>query len=241
MTRLTVRPDPYDDGQSKPAGLGRENMPESRMLNTGVLAIVRLRRHQPDDALFDALAAGGVDSIEVTLPTPGSLDAVRRWVGRAAPAVGVGTVRTAQDAAAALDAGAQFVVTPTTVSEVLDVCASRPAPVVCGALTPTEVDAAWRYGATAVKVFPAETVGGPAYLRSLREPLDDVPLLPTGGVDVASTREYALVGCVGVGVGGALVAESLVADQAWSELETRARRFVAAWHEGLAEREGSGE
>lgn len=211
---------------------------ESRMLNTGVLAIVRLRRHQPDDALFDALVAAGVDAVEVTLPTPGSLQAVERWVGRAVLSVGVGTVRSVQDVAAAADAGAQFVVTPTTVGEVIDACVQRSVPVVSGALSPTEIDTAWRHGATAVKVFPVATVGGPAYVRAVREPLDDVPLLPTGGVDVESTREYARLGCIGVGIGGALVSEPLVAAGDWAELTARAKQFVAAWHEGLAEHSG---
>jgi 2-dehydro-3-deoxyphosphogluconate aldolase / (4S)-4-hydroxy-2-oxoglutarate aldolase len=205
------------------------------MLNTGVMAIVRLRRHEPADALFDALLAGGVDSVEVTLPSPGSLAAVARWVGRAEISVGVGTVRSADDVIAAVDAGAQFVVTPTIVPEVVAACVEQSVPVVSGALTPSEIDAAWRHGATAVKVFPVANVGGPAYVRAVREPLDDVPLLPTGGVDVGSTREYARLGCVGVGVGGALVSETVVAQQDWAELTARAKDFAAAWQEGLAD------
>jgi 2-dehydro-3-deoxyphosphogluconate aldolase / (4S)-4-hydroxy-2-oxoglutarate aldolase len=208
------------------------------MLSTGVLAIVRLRRHEPDDALFEALVAGGVDAIEVTLPTPGCLEAVARWAGRAEISVGVGTVRSVQDVAAAVEAGAQFVVTPTTVPEVIGACVARPVPVVCGALSPTEIDTAWSHGATAVKVFPVATVGGPAYVRAVREPLDDVRLLPTGGVDVESTREYARLGCAGVGIGGALVSEPVVAERDWAGLTARAKRFVSAWHEGLAERHG---
>jgi 2-dehydro-3-deoxyphosphogluconate aldolase / (4S)-4-hydroxy-2-oxoglutarate aldolase len=205
------------------------------MLNTGVMAIVRLRRHEPADDLFDALLAGGVDSVEVTLPSPGSLAAVARWVGTAEMSVGVGTVRSADDAIAAIDAGAQFVVTPTTVPEVVAACVEQSVPVVSGALTPSEIDAAWRHGATAVKVFPVATVGGPAYVRAVQEPLNDVPLLPTGGVDVGSTREYARLGCVGVGVGGALVSETVVAQQDWAELTARATDFAAAWQEGLAD------
>lgn len=208
------------------------------MQNPGVLAIVRLRDHRPPDALFQALVEGGVDAVEVTLPTPGSLDCVRRWVDRAELAVGVGTVRTRTEALSAVDAGAQFVVTPTTVPDVVDCVVDRSVPVACGALTPTEIDSAWQHGATAVKVFPAATAGGPAYLRAVREPLPDVPLLPTGGVSVDDTRDYARVGCVGVGVGGALVSDSSVAEQRWSDITETARRFVAAWEEGTADRHG---
>ncbi len=205
---------------------------------TGFVAIVRLRRHEPPDELLEALAAGGVDSVEVTLPTPGSLDAVRRWVSRGGIDVGVGTVRTVAGARAAIEAGAQFLVTPTSVPEVLRTAADAQVPVVCGALTPTEIDAAWQLGATAIKVFPSGPVGGPAYLKAVAEPLDDVPMMPTGGVTVETAREYARMGCVGIGVGGALVAEGLVAEQDWAELTRRAGEFADAWRQGRSERAG---
>lgn len=204
--------------------------------DAGVVAIVRLRRCAPPDDLLEALVAGGVRTVEVTLPTPGGLDAVRRWSRDPRVTAGVGTVRTPQDAVAAADAGAEFLVTPTTRTEVLDAAARRGVPVVSGALTPTEIDLAWSSGAAAVKVFPVSAVGGAAYLRAVREPLDDVVLLPTGGVDVASTEEFARMGCAGVGVGSALISEQLVADGDWDALRERARRFVAGWHAGRAQR-----
>ena len=202
----------------------------------GVLAIVRLRGHEPDDALLAALVEGGVRAVEVTLPTPGSLAAVRRWLADERVVVGVGTVRSGEDAARAADAGAQFLVTPTTNLDVLRVGAERSVPVVPGALTPTEIDLAWRHGAAAVKVFPIATVGGPTYLRAVREPLDDVLILPTGGVDPATTEEFARAGCVGVGAGGGLVGEQLVAEGAWDALTERARTYVNAWEAGRRQR-----
>lgn len=202
----------------------------------GVLAIVRLRRCEPSDELLEALLAGGVTHVEVTLPTPGALPAVRRWTADGRATVGVGTVRSKQDVILAADAGAAFLVTPTTRTAVLDAAAERAVPVVSGALTPTEIDLAWGHGAAAVKVFPVSAVGGAAYLRAVREPLDDVVLLPTGGVDVASTAEFARMGCVGVGVGGALVSEQLVAAGDWGALRERAQRFVANWQAGRDER-----
>jgi 2-dehydro-3-deoxyphosphogluconate aldolase/(4S)-4-hydroxy-2-oxoglutarate aldolase len=198
----------------------------------GVVAIVRLRHHEATDELLDALVAGGVDAVEVTLPTPGSLESIRRWAARGGLAVGAGTVRTPEDVDAAADAGAQFLVTPTTVPAVLEAAARHSLPVVCGALTPSEVDRAWQLGAAAVKVFPVATVGGPAYVRAIGEPLDDVPLLPTGGVDVDTTAAYAAAGCVGVGVGGRLVSEELVAARDWAALRERAAAFAAAWAQG---------
>jgi 2-dehydro-3-deoxyphosphogluconate aldolase/(4S)-4-hydroxy-2-oxoglutarate aldolase len=212
----------------------------------GVLAIVRLRRREPDDALLAALVDGGVRAVEVTLPTPGALAAVRRWAGEERVTVGVGTVRTPADAHAAADAGAAFLVTPTVRPDVLAAAAARGLPVLCGALTPTEIDLAWSCGAAGVKVFPAAQVGGPAYLRAVREPLDDVALLPTGGVDVAAARAYAADGCLGVGVGSALVAERLLeggadggagrAAAGLDEVRERARAFVSAWADGVAAR-----
>lgn len=139
-------------------------------------------------------------------------------------------------AQAALEAGARFLVTPTVHPEVVELALERSVPVVCGATTPTEIGRAWRCGAAAVKVFPAATAGGPSYIRAVQEPLDDVPLLPTGSVTIESTREYARLGCVGVGVGGALVAEETVAARDWARVTDDAARFVAAWREGRADR-----
>lgn len=138
----------------------------------GVVAIVRLRAHEPSNELLDALVDGGVVSVEVILPTPSALDAVRRWSSDERVTVGVGTVRTPQDAVMAAEAGAAFLVTPTTRTAVLEAAVESRVPVVCGAPTPTEIDVAWAHGAAAVKVLPVAMVGGPAYVRAVLEPLD---------------------------------------------------------------------
>lgn len=204
---------------------------------SGVVAIIRLREDEPDDAIATALLDGGVEVMEVTLPTPGALAAIRRWNTHPDILVGAGTVRTACDADAAIAAGARFLVTPTTMPDVLAVAHAAGVPVACGALTPTEIDLARRHGAAAVKVFPVSALGGVDYLRAVREPLDDVPLLPTGGVRVEDLVPYARMGCVGVGVGGALVSADLVADRRWETMTERAGAFAAAWHEGLVRRD----
>lgn len=203
----------------------------------GVVAIIRLRGCEPPDELLDALLDGGVRTVEVTLPTPGSLAAVRRWSGDDRVSTGVGTVRTPGDADAAAAAGATFLVTPTTRPEVLAAAARADLPVVSGALTPTEIDLAWQSGAAAVKVFPVSAVGGVSYVRAVREPLDDVLLLPTGGVDDTTAGDFARAGCVGVGAGSALVSERLVTDGDWAALRERAGRFVASWQAGLGPRD----
>ncbi|MEU0152105.1 bifunctional 4-hydroxy-2-oxoglutarate aldolase/2-dehydro-3-deoxy-phosphogluconate aldolase [Micromonospora fulviviridis] len=194
-----------------------------------VIAIVRLPA--PDAVLRTGreLAEAGLGAVEVTLTTPGALDAVaalRAELGESCE-VGAGSVRTVADATRARDAGAQFLVTPTTRAAVLSEAAAAGLPVVCGALTPTEVDLAWSAGASLVKLFPA-SLGGPAYLRELRAPLPDVPLVPTGGVTVESVHGWAAAGAVAVGVGGSLVNGTEIAAGDWSALRRRARAFLAA-------------
>ncbi|MGH1564708.1 bifunctional 4-hydroxy-2-oxoglutarate aldolase/2-dehydro-3-deoxy-phosphogluconate aldolase [Mumia sp. DW29H23] len=205
-------------------------VPESPI--RGIVAIVRLRRETPTDALLDALLAGGVRQVEITVDSPSAHEVISRWARRGDALVGAGTIRTAADAEAAIAAGAQFLVTPTTVDAVLDTARTRGVPVACGALTPTEIDDAWSRGAAAVKVFPIGTVGGVSYLKAVRAPLHDVPLLPTGGVDAGNITAYAAAGAVGVGVGSSLVSEDLVAAGDWDAVRERALSLVEAWEAG---------
>lgn len=171
-----------------------------------------LRRVAPRAALLalvDELVDAGVRVFEITLDAPSGaqdLRAVRdrfRETGTADAMVGAGTVLSAETLAAARDAGADFAVSP-----VLDVALVREAvegglPFVPGALTPTEIVAAWAAGATLVKLFPASAVG-PALVRELRGPLPDVPLLPTGGIDASNAADFLAAGAVAVGVGSAM-------------------------------------
>ena len=198
----------------------------------GVIAIIRLRETELTDHVHDALIAGGLRAIEVTVDTPGSLSAVQRWARRSPALVGVGTVRTAAHADAAIAAGAQFLVTPTVMRPVLDTASRAGVPVICGAMTPTEIDTAWSLGATAVKVFPIDAVGADSYISALQGPLPEVPLVPTGGVNASLTRRYAELGCAGAGVGSALVDEQTVMQGDWHVLEQRADEFVNAWTSG---------
>ncbi|UED87948.1 bifunctional 4-hydroxy-2-oxoglutarate aldolase/2-dehydro-3-deoxy-phosphogluconate aldolase [Streptomyces profundus] len=204
----------------------------------GVVAIVRLNT-APPDGIRAALVAAGVEALEVTLTTPGAEAAIARWrESGTAASVGAGTVRTPDEARRAVRAGAQFLVTPTTSAAVLDTAGEAGVPVLCGALTPTEIDTAWQLGASAVKVFPVDTVGGAAYVRAVLAPLPDIPLVPTGGVDAAAARAYAALGCRAVGVGGFLVSERLAANGDFDGLHARAAELTAAWHAGRAEYAG---
>ncbi|MFR9725548.1 bifunctional 4-hydroxy-2-oxoglutarate aldolase/2-dehydro-3-deoxy-phosphogluconate aldolase [Streptomyces sp. MS19] len=204
----------------------------------GVVAIVRLGTAPPDDVCA-ALVDAGVPALEVTLTTPGAEAAIARWrEAGVAAAVGAGTVRTADDVRRAARAGAQFLVTPTTSPAVLATAAELDVPVLCGALTPTEIDAAWQLGAAAVKVFPADALGGAAYVKALQAPLPDIPLVPTGGVDARAARAYAALGCRAVGVGSSLVSQAAVAAGDFDGLRARAAELTAAWRTGAREHSG---
>ncbi|MDT0268623.1 bifunctional 4-hydroxy-2-oxoglutarate aldolase/2-dehydro-3-deoxy-phosphogluconate aldolase [Streptomyces sp. DSM 44915] len=204
----------------------------------GVVAIVRLRT-APPDAIRTALEDAGVPALEITLTTPGAEAAIARWrAAGGAAAVGAGTVRTPDEARRAVRAGAQFLVTPTTSAAVLETAGEAGVPVLCGALTPTEIDTAWRLGAAAVKVFPVDAVGGPAYVRAVQAPLPDIPLVPTGGVDAAAARSYAALGCHAVGVGGHLVSDRVTATGDFDGLRARAAALTGAWQAGAAQHAG---
>jgi 2-dehydro-3-deoxyphosphogluconate aldolase/(4S)-4-hydroxy-2-oxoglutarate aldolase len=172
-----------------------------------LLAIVRTT--DPDAALdlVLTLADSGVRLVEVSLTTPSAVDVLRRARSALGDAygLGAGTVLTADDAARAADAGAAYLVTPALAPS-LAAAAELGLPVLAGALTPSEVVQARLAGAVAVKLFPA-SVGGPAYLRALRDPFPAVPFVPVGGVDLAAAREYLAIGAVAVGVGSPLVGD----------------------------------
>jgi 2-dehydro-3-deoxyphosphogluconate aldolase/(4S)-4-hydroxy-2-oxoglutarate aldolase len=196
---------------------------------TGLIAILRSRSGERLPAVCELLLEAGVRCLEVTLNTPGALDVVGKLAGERRPGVevGVGTVRRPEEVDAAADAGATFVVAPTTSAAVGERAARRGLGWFPGALTPTEIETAWDLGATAVKVFPAASAGGPRYLAEVRAPLDDVLLVPTGGVTVEDVPGYLRGGAMAVGMGGPLIGRALVEDDLGG-LADRARAALAA-------------
>jgi 2-dehydro-3-deoxyphosphogluconate aldolase/(4S)-4-hydroxy-2-oxoglutarate aldolase len=204
---------------------------DAAMAAVPVVAIVRLPDAEAAVPVASAVHAGGVRLIEVTLTTAGALAAVgsMRAAGLDGLCVGMGSVRTAADAKRAIDAGAEYLVTPTTNLEVIAAAKAASAPIVCGGLTPTELDTAHQAGADYVKLFPASAVG-PRYLREVLAPMPDLRIVPTGGVNAANTPDFRAAGAVGVGIGSALVDQHIVASGGWAELERGAADLVAAWH-----------
>jgi 2-dehydro-3-deoxyphosphogluconate aldolase/(4S)-4-hydroxy-2-oxoglutarate aldolase len=189
-----------------------------------VLAIVRYRAACDLDSVLEALREGGITQLEVTLDTPGALDAVARERAAGRP-VGVGTVVAADDVRAAAAAGAAFVVGPGVMPAMVSAAVELGVDAIPGALTPTEILGACELGATAVKLFPAP-VGGPAYVRALRGPIPDVPFVPTGGIAVDDVRHYLDAGATCVGLGADLVGREPPRDA--DELELIAERAAKA-------------
>jgi len=195
-----------------------------------VLAIIRGVR---PDRLVDAakvLADAGVTAMEVTLDTPGALEVLadcKAAVG-ARVLLGAGTVLDVGTATKAIQAGAQFLVSPHTDAAVIATARDAGLDVLPGALTPSEILSAYRMGATAVKVFPVSSMGGATYVRALREPLAGVPIIPVGGIELDDVEAYLQAGAVGVGLGASLVDRVLANQGRFEEIGARVRRLIAA-------------
>ncbi|WP_396922212.1 bifunctional 4-hydroxy-2-oxoglutarate aldolase/2-dehydro-3-deoxy-phosphogluconate aldolase [Mycolicibacterium sp.] len=195
-----------------------------------VLTVVRADTIPDAADLCHAIAAGGIRTVELTFTTPDVLDHVRRCadaVSAAGILLGLGTVMTGDQAAAAIDAGARFLVTPGLRPDVAAVAVANGIPVFLGALTPTEVAAAVDLGSAAVKIFPAGSVG-PKYLSDLHGPYPEVELLPSGGITAENARTYLDSGALAVCAGTGVVPPAAVAAGDWSDITSRARTFVGA-------------
>ena len=195
------------------------------------LVVVRASRLDDPVALCHALAAGGIRTVELTYTTPGLTDLISQVSARAEGIViGAGTVVNAEQARAALAAGARFLVTPGLPPEAAEIVAeghAAGAAVVLGALTPTEVLTATALGADAVKIFPARAVG-PRYFSDLRGPFPEVALIPSGGVDEDNAAEFLRAGAVAVTAGTSVVQPADVDEARWEQITTNAARFRAA-------------
>lgn len=202
---------------------------------TGVIAIMRAKSSDQLLAAADAIRAGGVQAIEVTMTTPGALDVIRQATERYGSDVlfGAGSVLDPESARAAILAGAQFVVCPTLNLKTIEMCHRYAVTVVPGAYTPTEILTAWEAGADMVKVFPA-SVGGPDYLKALKSPLPQVKLVPVGGVELDNTADFIRAGADAVGVGSALASQKLLDAGDLATLTERARRFCQEVAKGRA-------
>lgn len=198
-----------------------------RLLETGIVGILRGVPAQKTVAVAEALVDGGVDVIEVTADTDGALatlDRLSSAFDRSDALVGAGTVLDDETAGAALRAGAEFIVAPGFDADVVNTCNRYGALVIPGVMTPTEAIDAYQAGADILKVFPASTLG-PGHVSSLKGPLEHLPLLPTGGVSLDNLKTFVKAGADGVGVGSALIDSEAVAADDYETLTRRAEAF----------------
>jgi 2-dehydro-3-deoxyphosphogluconate aldolase/(4S)-4-hydroxy-2-oxoglutarate aldolase len=199
----------------------------TRIASLGILPVVELDAVDQAEPLLEALIAGGLPVAEITLRTRAGLDAIgvlRRSYPEAL--VGAGTVRSGEDARRVIDAGAQFVVSPGTDLDVMAACASNVVLAIPGVCTPTEIGAAVKAGAAAVKFFPAAVLGGIAFLKAIAGPFSDVRFVPTGGISPANLGEYLRLPLVVACGGSWMVSPALLADREFGRIEELAREAV---------------
>jgi 2-dehydro-3-deoxyphosphogluconate aldolase / (4S)-4-hydroxy-2-oxoglutarate aldolase len=199
-----------------------------RILDGGIVAVVRSESGEKLAQVVRALAEGGVTAAEITFTVPDAVGVIRRVREELGDDVilGAGTVLDPETARAALLAGAEYIVAPTVNLDVIRLCRRYDKVVMPGALTPTEIVAAWEAGADVVKIFPAD-LGGPAYLKALRAPLPQVKMMPTGGVDLNTAEAFLKAGACCLGIGGSLVEPKAVAAGDFARLRDLAAQYVA--------------
>jgi 2-dehydro-3-deoxyphosphogluconate aldolase/(4S)-4-hydroxy-2-oxoglutarate aldolase len=199
----------------------------ARLLHTGIVAVIRADSGERLVEVAQALLAGGIDVCEVTFTVPGAVRVLERVADQLGNQVllGAGTVLDPETARAALLAGAEFVVAPTTNLDVIRLCCRYDKLVMPGALTPTEVLMAWEAGADIVKVFPSD-ITGPAYLKALHGPLPHVRLMPTGGVNLDTAADFLKAGACALGIGGSLVEKQAVQNRDFARIESLAQQYV---------------
>jgi 2-dehydro-3-deoxyphosphogluconate aldolase/(4S)-4-hydroxy-2-oxoglutarate aldolase len=187
---------------------------KARIEKTGLVPVLRASSAEEGHALVEALLAGGVNVIEVTMTVPGAVELLRELKNNYGDALllGSGTVTDARQAKATIEAGAEFVVSPSLHLDVIAATKEMGKVSIPGAFTPTEVITAWRAGADYVKVFPCSAAGGASYLKALRAPFPDLRLIPTGGVTLSTAAEYLSAGASALGVGSDLVNTRAIAE-----------------------------
>jgi len=204
------------------------NETAQRLREVGVIPIIRASSADVAVPVAEALLHAGLPVVEITMTVPNALGAIgavaKRFAGKLL--LGAGTVTDAAMCKRAVDAGAEFIVTPCVVPEVIEAALRANVAVLPGALTPTEVFEAHRLGGDMVKVFPVQSVGGAAYLRALRGPFPDIPLVPTGGVTLENVAEMFQAGAAAVGVGSELISKAALDRRDYAAIGALAKQFL---------------
>jgi len=202
----------------------------------GLVPVVRAQSADEAMKVVDAIREGGVTVLEITMTVPGALGAMEQVSKRFGNDVllGAGTVLDPETARACMLAGARFVVTPTLNPATIEICRRYSVPIMPGALTPTEVLAAWTAGADVVKVFPCGALGGASYIKSLKAPLPQIEMIPTGGVSVKTAADFIKAGSMALGVGADLVDTQAIRDGNARLVTEKAREYVRLVQEARA-------
>lgn len=207
----------------------REQIKET-LERVGLIPVLRARSVEEGHALVDAMVAGGVTVVEVTMTVPNAVDLLRELKKRHGTSVllGSGTVTSSAQAAATINAGAEFVVSPSLHLDVIEATRQLGKVSIPGALTPTEIITAWRAGADYVKVFPCSAMGGASYLKAVRAPFPELKLIPTGGVTLQTAAEFIKAGARALGVGSDLVNATAIAEGHPEMVTNAARAYLQA-------------
>jgi len=207
-----------------------------RIVDIGVVPVVRASSPAQAIAAAEAVCAGGISVVEVTMTVPGAIEVIAQLAKSMGNSVliGAGTVLNADSARRCLDAGAQFLVSPGFDLETVKFANARNVLITAGALTPTEVITAWNAGSDLVKIFPCGNVGGAKYIKALKGPLPDIPMIPTGGVNLNTAAEFIQAGSAAVGVGGELILASALKSGNTREITELAKQYVSIVHEARA-------
>ena len=207
-----------------------------RMREIGIVPVLRASSAKEALAIANAIEAGGIPILEVTMTVPGAIHVIQQLVEHSGDRllVGAGTVLDAETARACILAGAQFIVSPALDLRTIELCRKYSVPILPGALTPTEIVTAWQAGADAVKVFPCSAVGGAKYLKAVKGPLPQIDLIPTGGVSLATAAEFLEAGAFALGVGGDLVDNKAIAAGHPEIITENARKYIAITQQARA-------
>ena len=202
----------------------------ARIGEIGIVPVIRAATVAEATRAVEAIAAGGIPIVEITMTVPNAVSVIHQVAGRfgASLLVGAGTITTAEQAKLSIDAGAQFLVSPGLSIPVLSVAQACGVLAIPGALTPTELMHAQENGAKLVKIFPCDNVGGPRYVKSLRGPFPKAALIPTGGVNAANAGDFIAAGAFAVGAGSELVNRTALRDGNFAQITETAREFVRA-------------
>ncbi|MGD0975878.1 MAG: bifunctional 4-hydroxy-2-oxoglutarate aldolase/2-dehydro-3-deoxy-phosphogluconate aldolase [Candidatus Korobacteraceae bacterium] len=207
-----------------------------KIVDIGVVPVVRASSAAQAIAAAEAVCAGGISVVEVTMTVPGAVEVIAQLVKTMSSAVlvGAGTVLNADSARRCLDAGAQFLVSPGFDLETVKFANGKGVLIIAGALTPTEVITAWNAGSDFVKIFPCGNVGGAKYIKALKGPLPQIPMIPTGGVNLNTAAEFIQAGSAALGIGGELILAAALKSGNMREITELAKQYVSIVREARA-------